>query len=629
MSPTPDEGRTFHVDPDGDPDAAGGADAPLGSVSAAAARADPGDTVVVHDGVYRERVDPPRGGRPDAPITYRAAAEASPVLSGAEIVAGWERAGNGCWTATLPGEMVPDPNPFADPIAGHWFDDRGRDHHRGYVACDGRPLPEAASRDALRASERPGWHATVDGDTTILARFGADPADATVEAAVRPVVFYPAETGIDHIHLRGLTFRHAATQWAPPTHAQPAVVGTHWSRGWIVADCEIAGSRCSGLSLGMFGDWREDSPYEQSAEGYNETIRDARDRGWERGTIGGHSVRNCEVHRCGQAGIVGSLGCAYSAVVGCHVHDVYRRLPADSPALEAVEDVDWDPERPFAGAEMAGVKFHGAVDARIAGNWIHDARRGLWLDWMAQGTRVTRNVFADNDRDDLFLEVTHGPAVVDTNALLSDVAVLNWSHGTAFVHNLLAGDVGCGTTDRRTPHLEPHGTAIAGLDDIQGGDDRWYNNCFVGGTGLAPYTETALPSHMSGNAFLDGAAPATAEDDPAVDATADPDPALTVDGDAVRLTITPGPWADRTTRPVTTDRLGETAVGGLPFTAPDGSPLQFDRDLTGNSRDGTSPTVGPVDGLADGDDRVTVRVWPPGDEIVEPESDPDPAGGAT
>ncbi len=27
-------------------------------------------------------------------------------------------------------------------------------------------------------------------------------------------------------------------------------LGPHWSRGWIIEDCEIADSKCSGISLG-------------------------------------------------------------------------------------------------------------------------------------------------------------------------------------------------------------------------------------------------------------------------------------------------------------------------------------------------------------------------------------------
>ena len=50
----------------------------------------------------------------------------------------------------------------------------------------------------------------------------------------------------------------------------------------------------------------------------------------------------------------------------------------------------------FTGAEMAGIKFHAAIDTVIKGNHIYRTCLGLWLDWMAQGTRVSGNLFHDN-----------------------------------------------------------------------------------------------------------------------------------------------------------------------------------------------------------------------------------------
>jgi hypothetical protein len=48
----------------------------------------------------------------------------------------------------------------------------------------------------------------------------------------------------------GFTLKQAATQWAPPTAFQEGLIGPHWSKGWIIEDCEVSDSRCSGVSLG-------------------------------------------------------------------------------------------------------------------------------------------------------------------------------------------------------------------------------------------------------------------------------------------------------------------------------------------------------------------------------------------
>ena len=46
--------------------------------------------------------------------------------------------------------------------------------------------------------------------------------------------------------------KQAATTWAPPTAYQEGMIGPHWSKGWIIEDCEVSDSRCSGISLGKY-----------------------------------------------------------------------------------------------------------------------------------------------------------------------------------------------------------------------------------------------------------------------------------------------------------------------------------------------------------------------------------------
>ena len=67
--------REYHV----------GADRPLKTISAAAELAQPGDTITVHAGIYRERVTPPRGGTSDRKrIVYQAAPGEKVIITGSE-----------------------------------------------------------------------------------------------------------------------------------------------------------------------------------------------------------------------------------------------------------------------------------------------------------------------------------------------------------------------------------------------------------------------------------------------------------------------------------------------------------------------------------------------------------------
>ena len=87
-------------------------------------------------------------------------------------------------------------------------------------------------------------------------------------------------------------------------------------------------------------------------------------------------------------------------------------------------------KREFFGQEIGGIKLHAAIDVEIAHNHIHDCTLGIWLDWQTQGTRVTRNVLHDNCRD-LFVEVSHGPYVVDHNILASNASIETICEGGA------------------------------------------------------------------------------------------------------------------------------------------------------------------------------------------------------
>lgn len=438
------------------------------------------------------------------------------------------------------------------------------------------------------------WFARVEAsDTTIWAQFpGVDPNQADVEINVRQAVFYPEKPGINYLTVRGFTMMHAATPWAPPTAEQIGLIGTHWSKGWIIENNDVRYSTCVGIALGKHGD-EYDNTSQNTAEGYVKTIERGLANGWSRENIGHHVVRNNHIAHCEQAGVVGSLGPVFSTVSKNVIHDIHVR-------------------RLFSGAEQAGIKFHAAIDTEISGNHIYRTTRGIWLDWMAQGTRVTRNLLHDNGpSEDLFMEVDHGPFLVDNNLFLSPTALLDMSEGGAFVHNLFAGRIVVRPELRReTPFHKAHSTEVAGLRNIQGGDHRFYNNVFVGYEGLAPYDNAAQPMYLAGNVFLKGARPSKHEQNPLELPEFDPGIKLVEDKDAVSLQIAlDSQWARKQPHPlVTTDLLGKAKIPDLPYEQPDGSPYRIDTDYFGESRNAAPPFPGPFETPDDG--RQILRVWP-------------------
>jgi alpha-N-arabinofuranosidase len=308
--------------------------------------------ITVHEGIYRERVNPPRGGESDAKrIVYQAASGEKVEIKGSEVVKNWVKVQDDLWKVTLPNSFFGAFNPYKDLIHGDWFDRRGRDHHTGAVYLNGDWLTEAAKLDDVQkpVGDTPLWFGQVDAEnTTLWAQFkGVNPNEQRVEINVRQTVFYPDQPGRNYITVRGFALRHAATPWAPPTAEQIGLIGTHWSKGWIIENNTVSHSVCSGIALGKHGD-KFDNTSADTAEGYVLTIERAyKEHQWNRDTIGHHIVRNNTISHCEQTGIVGSLGAAFSTVTGNRIHDIHVR-------------------QLFSGAEMAGIKFHAAIDTKSA-----------------------------------------------------------------------------------------------------------------------------------------------------------------------------------------------------------------------------------------------------------------------
>ncbi len=453
-------------------------------------------------------------------------------------------------------------------------------------------LPSEAAK--MAGSDAPLWFAEVDGsNTTIWAQFpGVNPNEQLVEINVRRAVFYPDQPGRNYITIRGFRMRHAATQWAPPTSEQVGLIGTHWSKGWIIENNVVSHSVCSGIALGKHGD-KYDNTSADTAEGYVKTIERAHafPIPWTKEKIGHHVVRNNTISHCEQAGVVGSLGAAFSTVTGNTIHDIHVR-------------------RLFTGAEMAGIKFHAAIDSVISDNHIYRTCLGLWLDWMAQGTRVSRNRFHDNLGQDLFVEVNHGPFMVDHNLFLSKVSLLDVSEGGAYAHNLFLGKIiSSPEPNRETPYHPAHSTTVAGLVKILGGDDRFYNNIFVGegrpveigkdsgwqgSSGLHVYDARPYPLQTGGNVYYRGAHPYRNESDPLVLASQDPQVKVVQRGGQFYLRHNFGTELKQAkTKLVTTATLGKAKIPGLPYENADGTPLKIDRDLSGKKQSASKPTPGP------------------------------------
>jgi hypothetical protein len=291
----------------------------------------------------------------------------------------------------------------------------------------------------------------------------------------------PDKTGINFITVDGFTITKAATTWAPPAAFQDGMIGPHWSKGWIIENCDISNSKCAGISLGKYLDPDNNNYFstkyvKSPTQMERDSVCRGQYHGWLKENIGSHIIRHNNIHHCEQGGIIGRMGGVFSIIEDNHIHHINNMME-------------------LGGAEIAGIKMHAAIDVIMQRNHIHHCTMGIWCDWEAQGTRLTRNLLHDNQRpafakqlkgsmmsQDLFVEVGHGPTLIDHNILLSDASLRFATEGVALVHNLICGAftcVGDGTGPRYTPYHIPHRTEVMGFMTILHGDDRFYNNIFV------------------------------------------------------------------------------------------------------------------------------------------------------
>ncbi len=477
-------------------------EAPFQRIGDAAKIAQPGDTVSVAPGVYREYVDPVNAGSEAAPICYLSEQPLGAVITGAEPARNWSRHDGDVWVCRIDNRIFGDYNPYTTLIMGDWYSGPFV-YHTGMVYLNGRAMYEAVTLDECIGAEiHPyswdqknsvyKWYTEQDaeaGQTVLYANFrGFNPNRENVEINVRRNCFMPSKNGVNYITVRGFEICKAATTWAPPAAYQDGMIGPHWAKGWIIEDCDVWGSRCAGISLGKYYDEGYDHYFTfKHVKNPTQMERDAVCRGqyhgWSKETVGSHIIRRNNIHDCEQCGIVGRMGCVFSVIEDNHIHHINNMMQ-------------------LAGAEIAGIKLHAAIDVVFRRNHIHHCTMGIWCDWEAQGTRITGNLLHDNHvpqgslaspfgmiSQDIMVEVSHGPTLIDNNLLLSDTALYIPTQGIAVVHNLILGaiiGIGVGTDHpgmdgqpRYTPYHIPHRTEVAGFMTILHGDARFYNNVFV------------------------------------------------------------------------------------------------------------------------------------------------------
>ena len=282
--------KEYHVTKTGNDKNSGTLESPFLTIQAAANIAQSGDVITVHEGIYRERVNPLQGGKNDIQrIVYRVADGEKVTIKGSDVISKWIKLEGSVWKVVIPNSLFGNYNPYSDLLTGDWFKKLGIDHHTGEVFLNGKSLFEKSSlQDVIESKPYNNarnkeastytWYSEVDNDSTILwANFQKfNPNKELVEINVRKSCFYPNRPGVNYITVSGFIMNQAATQWAAPTAEQIGLIGTHWSKGWIIEDNVISNSKSVGVTLGKdrstgHNVWMN-NPIKDGSTHYNEFI---------------------------------------------------------------------------------------------------------------------------------------------------------------------------------------------------------------------------------------------------------------------------------------------------------------------------------------------------------------------
>jgi hypothetical protein len=232
------QAATYEVaqrNPQASDDSDGSRERPWKTISRAAAKVAPGDTVVIRDGTYREQVALKTSGTERAPIRFEAAPGARVVLTGADRLTGWQKTEGG-----PPVYRVPWTHRFIGWSKHMTHPDD--EFHRLIGRCEQVAVDGYLLRQVLEGSQLAPGTFFVDVSNQVLQVWDAGSRDLNrvfAEASVRQEI---VRVEGSCVQMRGLRFRFAANM------AQHGAVLLAGSRD-LFEDCIAESMNASGATF--------------------------------------------------------------------------------------------------------------------------------------------------------------------------------------------------------------------------------------------------------------------------------------------------------------------------------------------------------------------------------------------
>jgi len=208
---------------------------PFATISQAAAKAAPGDTVTIRDGIYREQITVKQSGSPEAPIIFTTSPGAHVVVTGADAITGWQK---------VPGETPIYRVPWTHKFIG-WTKNMTHpddEYHRLIGRCEQVAIDGYLFRQVLAVDQLAPGAFFADTENQALEVWDSGYQDLNkvlVEASVRAELFH---VDGDYVAVRGLNFRFAANM---AQHGAVVLEGNHDT----LEDCTFESMNSSGATI--------------------------------------------------------------------------------------------------------------------------------------------------------------------------------------------------------------------------------------------------------------------------------------------------------------------------------------------------------------------------------------------
>ena len=324
---------------------------------------------------------------------------------------------------------------------------------------------------------------------------------------------------------------------------------------------------------------------------------------------GHHIVRNNWICKCGEAGIHGYKGWAASLIEGNLIEDInVRKL--------------------FGGYESGGMKLHHAVDVTIRNNVVRRIYSGvggqyvgIWIDWGAQGTRITGNIVYDMDEWTgwaFFIQNSHNsPVLIDNNIFIGQI--YNTASNSVFAHNLFVDSRWYFMVENMEPvYWKPHtAEAVEILPLTHLDNDRYYNNIFI-----KKGTDQLINAHdykVDWNVYYQGARKCGCGENHSIvenDFDANVRVLTLTDGVSISFCADNAPF-NVNCPAITHDFIGIYPLTGQGLEDHKGNPINVDTDILGNSRNSFHPAAGPFENLKNGENSHTFYAGPHKGKIMQ------------